>query len=95
MELKRGRQTLVADVPAHTASGSGRHTDSVCFFLKTKTSLTDDARTKKPPCGGFFGIHAAASYLTWVTIHSTVARTCSLLRAGLPPFAGILPLLPT
>jgi hypothetical protein len=34
------------------------------------------------------------AYLTWLTIHSTVAFTCSSVRPGLPPRAGMAPALP-
>lgn len=35
-----------------------------------------------------------SAYFTCDTIHSTVALTCSSVRAGLPPRAGIMPALP-
>src|SRR5207249_2923186 len=38
--------------------------------------------------------HDGAFYLTCEIIHSTVALTCSFVNDGLPPLAGIRPLLP-
>src|SRR5690606_29461632 len=52
------------------------------------------AETTTPPEGGVAARAWRPAYLRLSSIHWTVAMTCSSVRAGLPPLAGITPALP-
>src|SRR4249919_926824 len=95
-----GRSTAASRSP--TGPGRVNAADSAgnvgalmrAFYGAAATDRFDEQKRQRRPEAALRKRARDAAYLRLPTIQSTVALTCSSLRDGLPPLAGITPALP-